>query len=608
MVLLTLFVLLALGAAWLSFNWRAVRRDGVAALVGESGDGIRTGQAPGTAQKVTGGASPRGQSTTDQQAGALADRTADEGEPPDTDGTIYVDLLVKAPTAPRATGWFPEYTDHIIFGGCSVNRQYQELLPEPVAERGFFRYPRALRVKPGSGRVCIALFMTLRPVDTDGNVIAGYLTCFAGHLAIPSEELHSVRRLTLEANAPSRDVTLVFPQSAAGLSFGMLLVHINERGWRLRTDALAVEPSMWPSEVAPELRFRNRVGHEYTLFDTPPYLHASIGADCQVKLDGIPLGFGLPMDVGLFKGSGATIENMGNCFASTWDGNVVPNMNRKREAILFRPASTVAYLLTCDDILPQIVLAGPLIQSKNDWTLYRVECRKKSQDGGRYGYRFAQGRYLRELGRWTWVIDSQIDVLPLRGQEVVYCVEEVGTARCEVEGVLANTPDVVIEVRRPEKPWTLTATIVVDGETMQLPIKYSYCVGPRQFSGASMSDAAGNWALAGIEGPFSEQELQEKTFFDVELCADDIAEVLTDVYARRVGDANAAVSFLAIPKTVEAARRNFVARELSLAMNYSTIVKVGRETATLAAFLRQHDLGEDFTKAIKDRARGAEGH
>jgi hypothetical protein len=396
-------------------------------------------------------------------------------------------------------------------------------------------------------------------------------------------------------------VTLILPSRAAGSICFAELIHVNEPGWNSRVEALVAEPAMWPSEVALEFRHTNRKGEEFTLFGGQGYLSGIVGTDAQIRVERLPYGFALS-DCAQLNDQNESSMELGSCLASAWDGLKVRNHNREKVAILPRPNSSVAYLLSADDILPQVILGGPLAPTQSEWGLYRVQCRRTFSNGDPYGLLIALATYRRDRNRWIWTLQSKIDLTPFLGTPVIYVVEEMGTARTAVSGKFAPSPEVELCLKKPDKPWTLRTTVLMDGELFQIPVKFTYSFGSRQFSGSTTADAAGLVTIRNIEGPSSPQELEESTYFHVEPDSDQIRTLLVDLYVQKFGSGKSEPGFETSWQPPRKVRKQFESAFIENELGFTTRVALDGSVKTLKGFLATYGLEGDFREMLRKRA------
>lgn len=599
LALLLLLLFAALLGGWALFVWTEARHGRGVGDIADDFWRVKSGNIP---PDHHGNCSPKTDGTKqDKHSGnSPANRPPDSREaPPPESGDIRVDLRISPPTASGAVGWSEAFYSNLIIAGGAVRSNFiDRSLPPPYMSGSDFIYPDVLYIRAGGAKLCLALMGLLHPVDRDGNEIAGSLTYFAGHVVIEGEALASTRRITLEANAPSRDVKLLFPAEAAGRFFFVELIHINQYTWKKRPEALTFEPAMWPSEIAPEFREVKRRGDEYTRFSNYPRAQGIIGRDSQVELRKVPYGFGLPATV-LLQDALDPDGFSDSCIMSGGDGTRVPNMHGERWVTIPRDGATISYLRAADDLLPQIRLTGPLVASTEDWPKYHVQCRVFSDQGDPYGFPIAQASYSANLGKWQWLIEPALDISTYLGGSVRYTLEEVGTARVSVDGLLSPTPEISLEVKRPERPWIIRAVVWIDGEQMQIPLKYTYGFGARQFTGKALTDESGNFILSGLEGPISIRELEESSFFSLEFDEDTIATLLVKLCSPGSEATASRRQISASPLREIRPQKDFTSRRIEDTFRFTTSLTWEGQAYRLIEFIRKKNIYKEFNEEVK---------
>ena len=522
---------------------------------------------------------------------------------------VYVDFRIKLPDCPKAVGWkaiTSQSYGQVRAIGAEVLSGLPVGMKAPTVSDGYATYGGMLKLKVTQDTLAITVLHALQPVDAEDRELPGYISFFASHAIIQRASINPSRRIVLEHTAPERNVVLLFDSAAAGAAFELVPVNINEPAWLPRTTALKLESRLWPSEAGQEFRFF--IEDEEFTANNVARACGIVGIDGTVKIGGLPVGFGLPSRIGLRRT--ATTESMGERFLSAHSGLSVENRYRNQHVVLPRESETVAYTRTADDFLPQIQLVGSMVSSKTDWPRFNVSCQLWSADAEQSGgTEVATAYYSPDKDLWSWTINAGIDLPRYAGEQVLFVVEQLGTARELVRGLIAPKPVVTISINQPKKPWTIRASLIDEaGAQWPLPVSFALCLGSGRnvFQGVSSTSSGGIWQVSEIEGPLSPGLFAEGGYVRASVDVQLLCTILKDLCARTFGN----TAKLDVSLDVDDDREvpvacDFASRQIELTTYLKlTVTLNNQEPVSLAAFLKDRKLEADYLEAIKNLLRG----
>ncbi len=529
--------------------------------------------------------------------------------PPSSAVDVSVDFRIKLPEIRGAVGWKPITSSsggQALVVGALVRSGLGEIQAAPIERDGFVTYSDMLKLHVTDATLAIAVLQVLEPVDANNKIVPGFASFFSAHAVLQRDALTPSLRIVLEQNAPTRNFTLLFDSDAKGAAFGFMLANINEPVWLPRAEALKHEANLWPSEIAKAFRFSIEE-REYTGFNKVS-VRGIVGPDGAVQFTNLPAGFALPSVLKLRK-DGREGGRLEACFLSNHAGELVENNYQNQTAVLPRNNETIAYLRTADDFLPQIKLSGPLASLPADWPRLKVKCRLPSGRTDQLeGSDIATAYFDPDKGRWFWSAGEGLDIQRHSGTRVYYTVEEIGTARVIVEGLVAPQPEIEISVGPPPKPWTITATLIdAGGSQLALPIRFYVGFGNCRnwFQGTAATTNEGIWQISGIEGPLSQIAFDEDSSVSAVADVSLLEKMLKTLCKQHDGSE---VSLMVLIELDEEQSRpascNFVSRSIQLTSYFSLMVhEFGKQPATLLAFLTDHKIGDSYATAIKNLLR-----